>query len=194
MACFFPTYTAQNQDPPNPINDGNGTARGIPNRFSGMLEVSTYAFAAGSFSAWAHVGQDVIIEPAARQLIAFVAPSIEFWVKAESWFGSYYSSEALAHLILWNNRGVEVIHEVRSLFRAVAPFWWYVDSGGNRVSAGMVSPIARPASTVRETWHIAFGLQAFAGGGGFGGCHAIASGTVGRMCVSQFDSRGALII
>lgn len=193
MACFAPPYTHQYQDPVTPVNLLNGTAQSRVNRFSGLVEVSTSAIAAGSFSAWAHVGHNVTIQPAATQLTVFVTPNIEYWVKAESWFGNYYSSEALAHLILWNSSGVEVIHEVHPLFRAIAPFWWYVDSGTTRVPISIVRNITRLASTAPETWHVAFGLQAFAGGGGFGGCHAIASCTVGRMCIDQLDRRGVLI-
>jgi hypothetical protein len=193
MACFGPPYSHQNQDPVTLINVLNGIASSSVNRFSGLLEVSASAVAAGSFSAWAHVGQNVTIQPAATQLTVFLTPSIEFWVKAESWFGGYYSSEALAHLILWNSMGVEVIHDVRSLFRAVAAFWWYVDSGITRVPVGLVRTITRPTSSAPETWHVALGLQAFSGGGGFGACHGLASCTVGRICVDQFDSRGTRI-
>jgi hypothetical protein len=193
MACIAPIYTAQWADPPNPVNALNGGAFASASRLTGALSVSTAVIAAGSYSAWAHVGQDVIIQPAATRVTLYVTPTIEYWVKAESWFGSYYSSEALAHLIFWNDTGLEVIHDVRSLFRALAPFWWYVESGIVRVPVGMVRSVTRAASATPQRWHAAFGLQAFAGGGGFGGAHANASCSLARICVDQFDASGRQI-
>ncbi|HEX6096016.1 MAG TPA: hypothetical protein VF432_06825 [Thermoanaerobaculia bacterium] len=190
MACISPIYTAQWADPQLPVQSINGGANASASRLTGLLSVSTGAIGAASYAAWAHLGQNFVIEPAATRVTLYVTPTIEYWVKAESWFGSYYSSEALAHLILWNDTGAEVIHDVRSLFRALAPFWWYVDSGIVRVPVGMVRTVTRTPSAAPQAWHAAFGLQSFAGGAGFGGAHANASCSLTRICVDQFDASG----
>jgi hypothetical protein len=190
MACISPPYSHHWSDPNPPLTQAQGGAAGTASRFSGLVAVETYAIVAASFSAWAHVGQDVEILPTARRITAFVTPTIEYSVKAESWLGSYSSAEALAHLILWNSSGAEVIHEVRSLFRAIAPLWWYADSGTVRVPVGIAMSVTRSATSGPQTWHIAFGLQAFAGAANLGGCHANASSSVPSLCVAQFDSGG----
>ena len=189
MPCFptFPggPFSHEYTDPRSSDFQPGYTRRAMANRVSHFVEVTAAASVAASVDCWAHIGQSVPIQARTTRIQFVVRPVVSFSVEASSWVGGYASAEALAHLVVWNSSGIEVGHSVFSLYRAIAVVWGWPRSGNATAPVTLVLSIDRPRSAALETWHVAFGLQAWAGSGGLAAASANAHCTLGSMCANE---------
>lgn len=189
MPCFPTTpsgaFSHQYADPSVPQQYPGFNRYASADRLSRFISVSCSATVAASVSCWAHIGQDVIIQPNTRRIQFVANPLIYYSVEATSWIGGYASAEALAHLVIWNAAGHEVGHPVASIYRAVATIWGWPRSGFVSMPVSLVHTINRTPTATAERWHMALGLQTWAGCGGFAAAAANASCTLNMLCAYE---------
>jgi hypothetical protein len=157
--------------------------RAVADRTTGALAVSASSSSAGQVSAWAHIGQDVTIQPGTTSIVFFAAPIVQFDTGVHAVFPAYSSAEASAQMVVWRPGGVEVAHPVQQLEQKWTILWPQLNETHSRQAS--ISAVVRrsPAATV-ETWHVAFALMVvdFAVAGL---ASANASCTLDRLCAFE---------
>ena len=170
------------------VNNNVGRA----SREFGQLNVHSSTVVGGSGQTWAHVGQDFPIKAETAMLNAtYLTRPLGWQVIAVCGFAGYFSAEALAHVLLWED-GAFVAGRRDSLHRSIAPIWWGNNSGV-RAENLLIGWSYRRTPGRAAAGHTAFALEAWSGGAGFGSASAVAFGYVIDLHVTQYNSNGIQI-
>jgi hypothetical protein len=170
-----------------------GSAKAEADPRTGVMSVVTSIMVAGEHRAWAHIGKDFMVHPAAVKIAVRMNLPLEYYVEAWAFLAGYASAEASVHLILWNASGVEAMHEVRSIYRAQAAVFLWPRSGTQQMILSIDAGIMRAPSAVEERWHVGVGLQSISGTGGTAGGGANATANFQRLYVDQVDGGGRIV-